>query len=166
VKQLADIAVSAAFTGTVATAFTMTALALLASAEGRAPLGPVNASSHWLHGEDAVKDGQADLAHTGTGFATNHLACIFWALPFEYRLAGQKRLTPAAILRDACATAGMAAAVDYGLMPKRLTPGWEDAVTARSVIGAFGAMALGLAVGALVTRSLREPQATRFADIG
>jgi len=165
VSQLADIAISAAVTGTVATVFTTAALALLAGSEGRAPLGPVNASSHWLHGENAVSGGQADLAHTGTGFATNHLACIFWALPFEYRLSQRQRRTPGAIVRDASATAALAAAVDYGLMPRRLTPGWENGVSPRSVIAAFGAMALGLAAGALVTRSLREPQRTKLAGV-
>jgi hypothetical protein len=124
--RLADAAVSAAVTGTVAAIFTTVALGLLARAEGRPPLAPVNASGHWLHGEGAGKGGRADIAHTGTGLATNHLASIFWALPFEWRLAGKEAQTPGAILREAASMAAIAAAVDYGLMPKRLTPGWEN----------------------------------------
>jgi hypothetical protein len=164
--RLADAAVSAAVTGTVAAIFTTVALGLLARAEGRPPLAPVNASGHWLHGEGAGKGGRADIAHTGTGLATNHLASIFWALPFEWRLAGKEAQTPGAILREAASMAAIAAAVDYGLMPKRLTPGWENEVGPRSVIAAFGAMALGLAAGAFLTQPWRErPGETRPVDV-
>ena len=164
--RLADAALSAAVTGTVAAIFTTTALALLARAEGRPPLAPVNASSHWLNGEGAGQGGRADLEHTGTGLATNHLASIFWALPFEWRLAGQGRKIHRDILREAASMAAIAAAVDYGLMPKRLTPGWENEIAPRSVIAAFGAMALGLAAGALVTQAWRERQGARVPLAG
>jgi hypothetical protein len=42
---------------------------------------------------------------------------------------------------------------DYLLLPRRLSPGWELALTRKSMAGAFAAMAAGLAAGALAARS-------------
>jgi hypothetical protein len=39
----------------------------------------------------------------------------------------------------------VAAVVDYGLVPKRFTPGWEDPLPIRSIAGGFAGLALGLA---------------------
>jgi hypothetical protein len=47
----------------------------------------------------------------------------------------------------------IAAAIDYGATPKRLTPGWELVLSKRSMAATYGAMALGLAAGALVARA-------------
>jgi hypothetical protein len=47
----------------------------------------------------------------------------------------------------------IAAAVDYGATPKRLTPGWELVVSNNSMVTTYGAMALGLSAGALVART-------------
>ena len=44
----------------------------------------------------------------------------------------------------------------FALVPKRLTPGWELAVSIRSVVGGFVAMALGLAAGGLLAQSARD----------
>jgi hypothetical protein len=51
--------------------------------------------------------------------------------------------------------AAIAAAVDYGLVPKRLTPGWESVLTKRSILATYGLLALGLAAGAMITQSGR-----------
>jgi hypothetical protein len=40
---------------------------------------PINATSHWLHGEEAGKIKQVDAIHTGAGYATHHAACVLWA---------------------------------------------------------------------------------------
>ncbi|HJU18551.1 MAG TPA: hypothetical protein VJ770_19030 [Stellaceae bacterium] len=47
----------------------------------------------------------------------------------------------------------IAAAVDYGATPKRLTPGWELVLSKHLMVATYGAMALGLAGGALVTHA-------------
>ncbi len=48
--------------------------------------------------------------------------------------------------------AALAAAVDYGLTPRRLTPGWELVLSRRSMVATYAAMALGLAAGAMLAR--------------
>ena len=74
-------------------------------------------------------------------------------MPFETWLAARPPRTTAGLLRDACARSAIAAAIDYGATPKRLTPGWELVLSKRSMAATYAAMALGLAAGALVTRA-------------
>jgi hypothetical protein len=109
------------------------ALALLAKAEGKSALQPTNATSHWLHGDKAGAVRKADLAHTAMGFATHHASAIFWAVPFEAWLARSPPRSPLLMLRDASAMAMIAAFVDYLVVPKRLTPGWETVLSKRSI---------------------------------
>jgi hypothetical protein len=52
--------------------------------------------------------------------------------------------------------AAIAAAVDYGMVPKRLTPGWEDVLSKRSIAVTYVALAAGLALGALVNQHWRR----------
>jgi hypothetical protein len=113
---------------------------------------PINATSHWLHGEDAGKDKQLDAKHTGAGYATHHAACVMWASLFETIRWRAPDAGAGSILRDAALVSAVAAVVDYGLVPKRLTPGWEEPLPIRSVAGGFAGLALGLGLGGFVTR--------------
>jgi hypothetical protein len=152
----ADYVITAGLAGAGGAVAALGALALLARVEGRSPLQPVNATSHVLHGPAAGARREADLAHTGLGGMVNVGASLFWALPFTWWLLRRRR-PPAAIAAGAAGTAAIAAAVDYGLMPRRLTPGWEHAVSRGAVGATFAALALGLSAGALAARTLREP---------
>jgi hypothetical protein len=147
------IGLSSLVTGTVASVVSTAALALLAKGEGKGALQPTNATSHWLHGEEAGRRRAPDAAHTAVGYATHHASALFWALPFQAWLAARPRRRPAELLRDACAMSAIAAAVDYGATPKRLTPGWELVLSKRSIAATYGAMALGLAAGAALARA-------------
>jgi hypothetical protein len=49
----------------------------------------------------------------------------------------------------------IAAIVDYGITPKRLTPGWELTLSRKAMVGAYAGLALGLAAGALVSQRIR-----------
>jgi hypothetical protein len=70
---------------------------------------------------------------------------------FETLRAAAPDAGPARIMRDATLVSVVAAVVDYGLVPKRLTPGWEEPLPIRSLAGGFAGLALGLAIGGLVT---------------
>ena len=144
---------SALITGTVASVVSTAALALLAKAERKGALQPTNATSHWLHGDEAARHYEVDAAHTLLGYGTHHASAVFWAVPFEMWLAARPPPTLAAMLRDACVMSAIAAAVDYGATPKRLTPGWELVLSKEAMTAAYGAMALGLAGGALVAHA-------------
>ena len=139
-------------TGSVAGLLSAVGLAVAAEAEGRAPLRPLNATSHWLNGDFAGLYAGADRRRTGVGFATNHAACLFWALPFT----AWQRLHPAEtageLLRDGLVMAAVAAAVDYGATPRRFTPGWELVLSRAGMAGAYAALAIGFAAGASLDR--------------
>jgi len=147
------IGLSALVTGTAASVVSTAALALLARGEGKSVFQPTNATSHWLHGDSAALHREPDAAHTLIGYATHHASALFWAVPFEAWLTARPPRTTSELLRDACAMSAIAAAIDYGVTPKRLTPGWELVLSKRSMVATFGAMALGLAAGALVARA-------------
>ncbi len=55
--------------GGVASAISAAVLSLLAKAEGAAPVQPINATSHWLHGETAGNVNGIDATHTVPGLA-------------------------------------------------------------------------------------------------
>ena len=141
--------------GTIASATSTVALALLARAEGKGPLQPINSTSHWMNGEQAASFRGADLAHTAVGYATHHAATVFWAVLFERWIGARRSAAALPLLQDALVMSAFAAAVDYRATPKRFTPGWEFVLSKRSMAVAYAAMALGLAVGASINRRVR-----------
>lgn len=155
-NRTVSIAASALITGSVASVVTALALGLLARAEGRSGVQPLNATSHWLHGDDAARVQKADVAHTGVGCATHHASAMFWAAQLEAWLQASPPQSPTALVGRAAAVSALAAVVDYAIAPKRLTPGWEHVLSKPSMVGAFASLALGLAAGATVSRSLRS----------
>ena len=66
-------------TSAVASTTSALALTLLARAERRDALRPLNATSHWLHGGAAARNAKADVRHTAVGAVTHHLAAMFWS---------------------------------------------------------------------------------------
>ncbi|MFN4098979.1 MAG: hypothetical protein ACK4GT_04305 [Pararhodobacter sp.] len=146
------IALRAALIGSVAALSVVTTLGILGRREGRSVLSPINATSHILHGDRAGEVDHADAAHTIPGALINHASAIFWALPYTWWLSRRNDRSVGEIALGAAATGAVAGLVDYGIVPRRLTPGWEHAVSPRTVAAGFGALALGLALGALMSR--------------
>lgn len=153
--KTAPLLASALTTGSVASLVSAAALAALAKTEGKRIAQPLNSTSHWLHGDNAADIGRMDAAHTGVGFATHHASALFWALPFEMWLASHPPRSWLELGRDAAVMSAIAAIVDYGITPRRLTPGWELTMSRKSMVGAYASLALGLAAGALVSQRIR-----------
>jgi hypothetical protein len=126
-----------------------------ARAEGRGALQPLNATSHWLHGERAGRVRRLDVARTGVGLLTHIASALFWAVPYSLWLHRKSEWSAEEIIIGGAATAAMAATVDYLAVPRRLTPGWELALSRRGIGITVVGFALGLAGGALLARSLR-----------
>ena len=147
---------AALVSGSCASLASTAALTVAAVAEGKAAAQPINATSHWLHGDRAAAVTRVDGTHTGVGYATNHAACVFWAVFFEAWLVRRPPRRPAAMLRDAAVMAAIAAAVDYGATPKRFTPGWELALSRSGMALAYAGLAAGLAAGSLLTQAARQ----------
>jgi hypothetical protein len=154
VNAMLPVLARSVITSAAASATTGAALMLLGRHERRGALAPLNASSHWLYGDHVGRQRRADLARTGVGVGTHHLAIMFWSVALEAALGREKKTLPELALAGAL-TAATAAAFDYLVVPRRLSPGWELALTRKSMAGAFGAMALGLAAGAAAARIRR-----------
>ncbi len=104
----------ALISGTVASAASIIALALLARAEGQGSLQPVNSTSHWMNGRQAASFRSVDIAHTAVGYATHHAATVFWAVLFERWVGARRPAGALALMPDALVLSAIAAAVDYG----------------------------------------------------
>jgi hypothetical protein len=124
-----------------------------ALAEGQNPARPINATSHWLWGPKAGQVPDVDLKHTGVGVLTNQGAALFWGTLFGLHLARHPHHEPARIMGEAAVVGLVASVVDYGLIPRRLTPGWELALSGKSVALGMAAMALGLGLGGIAARA-------------
>jgi hypothetical protein len=142
--------------GTVASLATTAALSLLARGVGRPAVAPINATSHWVHGDAAARGASPDVSRTLVGYATHHGASVFWAYLFE-RLAGLRgRPGAPVLLRNAAAVAAIAAVVDYGIVPRRLTPGWELVLPKQHLATTYAILACGLAVGGWLSTRRRS----------
>jgi hypothetical protein len=133
----------ALMSGTLASVFAALALAACARREGRAAPQPMNATSHWLHGDQAATLPDTHWSHTGLGFGTHHTAAMMWAGLFETLRQRARSDSTAAVVRDAVVSSGVAAFVDYVLTPHRFTPGWELVVSKRSMALAYAALGAG-----------------------
>jgi len=139
--------------GTLAHVLSSAVLALAGRRETGSAVAPINAVSHWLWGEEALSADDADWKHTAVGYLTNHAATVFWAV-LHAKLARQTPwagTVPGAVL-GGIATSAAASAIDYTVVPKRLTPGFEHRLSTASMVGVFAAIAAGVAIGALVMR--------------
>ena len=139
-------------TGTLAGLATTATLALLGRRQTGSAAAPINATSHVLWGDEAGTADAVDAKHTVPGVLINGGAGIFWALVRELlsdRLPRQNRTTAVA---TGAAVAGLAYLVDYHLIPRRLTPGWELRLHRRSVALGFVALGAALAIATLVQR--------------
>ncbi len=81
------------------------------------------------------------------GLVVNVGAAFFWGAVFAFFTSPASKMTSKGIIGRAFGTSLVAAAVDYGLVPRRLRPGWELALRPRSVALALAAMGAGLAAG-------------------
>ncbi|MBW3551695.1 MAG: hypothetical protein KY442_13185 [Proteobacteria bacterium] len=134
----------AAVSGTAAGVASGVTFAMLARRRtGHLASGP-NATSHVLWGESAARHHEADLRHTGVGMVIHHASTVFWAIGFEWLLA-RRRPPPPLVAAATVATA--AYVVDYHMVPKRLTPGFELHLSRQAMGGVYVALAAGLAVG-------------------
>jgi hypothetical protein len=117
-----------------------TAAAIAVSLASRRQAGtyaaPLNATSHIVWGDEAARHDRVSAKYTGTGALLHYGAALFWAVMYE-ALPGRASLR-------AALTALSAYVVDYHVVPRRLTPGFELRVSPAALAGVYGALALGL----------------------
>jgi hypothetical protein len=140
----------ALISGSTAGAVSTAALAVMSKLEGKGAAQPTKATSHWLYGDRAAAPARLDEVQTVIGYATNQAAAVFWAVLFETVRARRLGNDAVGTAKSAACVAAIAAVVDYGIMPRRLTPGWELALSRASVGAGFVALAAGLTLGGLL----------------
>jgi hypothetical protein len=139
--------------GSLASVAAAAALAFASKTEGRSATAPINATSHWLHGDRAAACDELDVEYTGVGYATHHAAAIFWAGLFEVLRRQSGRSALPVVARDAAVASAAAVIIDYVFTPHRFTPGWELVLSKRSIAFAYAAMA-----AAYITSELLLPK--------
>lgn len=139
--------------GTLAGLFSAAVLLMTGKRETGSAAAAVNAESHWLWGDESLREDRPTLRHTLTGIVTHQLSTVFWATLYALVRGERKavRTVPEALI-GGIATSAAAAAIDYSLMPRRLTPGFEHRLSRGSMAGVFAAIAGGIALGALLLR--------------
>ena len=137
-----------------ATAATTAAATMCGALELGRPAAPVNAVSHILWGDDALRRDAVSAKYTALGTALNTAAVASWSVLHHFIFRPDRRpagMVPA--LARGAATAAVAYVVDYHVVPKRLTPGFEERLSNRSLFAIYAALAVSLAVGERASRS-------------
>jgi hypothetical protein len=158
--------------GSVASLTSAAVLAIGSRIEtGHAP-ATVNATSHWVWGDEAALHDGVSRDYTGLGMLIHHGASVFWGVIYE-RLAGEAaergstRLpgfrglrglphppgfpgSPYPALAAGLVGAGVASFVDYLCVPKRLTPGFEFRLSRPAIAAGYLAFGAGLAATSLL----------------
>jgi hypothetical protein len=143
--------------GTLAGASAAAVAAWRATQDGRRPLAPINAVTHCIWPRRALEVAGFSARHTLLGLAIHQTAAVFWATGFEALLrrwtGGAPRARPVVTGATAAATAVTAYMVDYHVVPKRLTPGFEAHLSNRSLAAVYVAIGTALLAAALSRRS-------------
>jgi len=170
---------NAVVSGSVASLLSALAMTLRGRHESGTPAAPINAVSHWVHGDRAYRVDRTDVRHSVVGYLVHHASAIFWGVLYELLLqrlivSRDRSLTaasrrqggsarPAGPRRPALPSAGevvigaagvtaLAALTDLRLVPPRFSPGFEQRLGAISLVLVYLAFGTGLA---LATAGLR-----------
>lgn len=148
-----DLIERALVSGTIAGTAIVVAAALAGKRETSSYAAPINATSHILWGGVAAQKDRLSWKYTGAGLLLNHAAAVFWAACYEKLMSGRARRGTARPLLGGALVSAAAYVTDYHLVPKRLTPGYEERLSGKSLALIYGVLALGLAARDL----LRQP---------
>jgi hypothetical protein len=141
--------------GALAGALAAAVVALRGLREAGSAAAPINATSHGIWGDVAGTVDTVDAKHTATGLLLNVGAGVFWAFLQELAHTRVRPRGRAAAAASGFAVAGLAYVVDYHLIPRRLSPGWELRVSQRSVAYGFVALGAALALAGLMSSPRR-----------
>ena len=156
-KVLVSIFRQACISGSWASLASTAALALAGNHDCRSVFAPINAVSHWLWKDRALRQDGATLRYSLAGYAIHHAASIFWACIFEaLGSMSRRRRGKGELLLDAGTISTLAAVVDLRCTPERLTPGFERRLTPPTLTGVYVAFGIGLALCALTQRRSQD----------
>lgn len=129
------------------------ALMVLGQAFAGSPLAAFNATSHWLVGEAEAVSRDVSLRVTGAGVMTHVLACFFWGAVLVALLLATGVRRTIAVWLSALLVGMLALAIDYGMLPEQLSPGWHLVLPGTAVFAGFLALGAGLGLGVALARN-------------
>jgi hypothetical protein len=137
--------------GAAAAVATTAAIAVSGRATDVSSWAPINAVSHILWGDRAAEQEAPSWKYSATGLTLNAGAMLSWGAVYALLLGGRQRPAAQALLVGA-ATSAAAYIVDYYVVPRRLTPGFEKRLPSRAMFAIYASLAAGLAAGGMMTR--------------
>jgi hypothetical protein len=134
--------------GALAGAFSMAALAVRGHRENGSALAPLNAPSHWLWGDEALRQDGPSVRYTAAGLVIHHASAWMWGVLYQRFFAIRQRQAPwTRHVRQAAVATTAAAVVDLALTPQRFTPGFERRLSTPGLVLVYAAFAIGVAAG-------------------
>jgi hypothetical protein len=137
--------------GLGATLTTTAAMAAMGRRHDATPWAPINAVSHIFYGDEAADHVEPSMEYTAAGALLNAGAMFAWAGVYAMLWRAVPRRSASNAIGLAAATAALAYIVDYHVVPARLTPGFEKRLRIGPMAWIYGALAVGLAAGSVVT---------------
>lgn len=140
--------------GSGALASVMSTLAVSAFSRrvtGAAAAG-TNAASQWFWYPRARHVDHPSPRYTLAGYAVHHASSVLWAFGFEALRPRDAR--PSGRAARATAIAALAYVVDYHVVPRRFSPGFEHRIRPSGMVATYGLFAVGLFLAA---GGLRRP---------
>jgi hypothetical protein len=130
---------------------TTVAIAAAGQLENGSMAAPLNAVAHIPFGDKAFRRDAASLKYTATGAALNVAAVASWSAVYEltFGRAARQGSVMAGIVGGP-AIAALAYLTDYYVVPKRLTPGFEERLTAGSMFGIYAVLGATLPLASLL----------------
>jgi hypothetical protein len=143
VCQTRRIAITGGIAGVLSAVFIVAA----SVRETGSPAAGINGASQVFLGRRATRERRLDVRHTLTGLFVHHASALWWAGVHEGRRL--REIVPNPCVRALLVMAG-AGVLDYGILPRRLSPGLEGQLSRRTIAATFGVIAAGLAIGSWV----------------
>ena len=122
-------------------------LGLVSLSVDRTFFEPINASVHAFQPPAAPVHVGFDLAHTAFGLIIHLVSSFFWGALATFAFTALRRPSAATAWITGLLTAAIAGVIDFGLLPSRLTPGWELALPFWGVALGLLAFGSGIALG-------------------
>lgn len=125
---------------------------------GHAAAG-TNAASQWFWYPAARFARTPSWRHTVIGYLIHHASSLLWAAGYE--ATNPARASPSGRAARAAMIASLAYVVDYHVVPRRLSPGFEHKVGRIGMVAVYAAFAAGLWASTRPHRLPGRPQLPR-----
>jgi hypothetical protein len=130
---------------------TMTTITVLAGVSVKPLHAPVQAVSHIVYGKQAHETNDTNLTFIVVGFLLNAFAMIMWSgvAEFSIRAFGMPPGNLGVALLVAAGVTVTAFIVDFHVVPKRFTPGFEHILDRRALFIVYFFLGASLFLGAM-----------------